>query len=797
LAAALTEAARTRRCSLATVVGEPGVGKSRLVAELCASAAGGARVVSGRCLSYGEGITFWPLAEIVRDAAGIRAEDDAPQARERIRRLVGGWAADRVAAAIGLQERAAPAEEIAAAFRELLQALAAERPLVCVVEDLHWAEPTLLDLLEQVAERAAAPLVLLCTARPELLQARPDWPVSVRLEPLDREASERLLDELSDGAAPSGEPRARMLAAAGGVPLFLEELLAAQRERPGDAVLPQTLRALLTARLDRLPERERAAAERGAVEGEVFHRGAVRALWAGGGTAAHAAVEALAAADVVRPAAPAIPSEVAYRFRHILIRDAAYASTAKRLRAELHERFADWLEAAVGSRLPEYEEIAGYHLEQAHRLHAELGPAGERGARLARRAATHLVAAGQRAGARGDDRALVGLLRRAAALLGGDDPQRALLLAQIAAALLELGEFAAADEALAEGDRAARAAGDARMRAHVDLGRELLHNQVRGDFDQRRLRRTAERAVDVFGRAGDDRGLAHAYRALAWVELTGARGAPMREAVQRSIEHARRAGDRRQEIEAVFLLAPTLACDPTPCPQAIALCRRVLSEQAGERKVEGLARQALGELVAMQGRFEDARRHVEAGRAIMWDLGLTLFMGAQYLGEVELLAGDPGAAEVAFREDYERLSAIGETGFFSGVAFLLADAVHRQGRHAEAVAFTEAAEAASAPGDVLSQAGWRSVRAKARARLGDDAAAQRLARGAVAAIARSDFPNARGSTLMDVAEVRALTGDPCGARAACLAARAEFARKGCRVAVARAEAELAALSAAP
>ncbi|HSD77935.1 MAG TPA: hypothetical protein VLA98_11035, partial [Solirubrobacteraceae bacterium] len=290
---------------------------------------------------------------------------------------------------------------------------------------------------------------------------------------------------------------------------------------------------------------------------------------------------------------------------------------------------------------------------------------------------------------------------------------------------------------------------------------------------------------------------AHAYRALAWVELAGARGGPQRQAIERSIEHARRAGDRRQEIEAVFLLPLLMAFGPTPCTTAVALCARMLDEYAGERKIEGLALQALGDLDAMDGRFEDARRRVDAGREIVWELGLTLYAGAQILGEVELLAGNPRAAEAAFRGDFDRLSSIGETAFFSTVASLLADAVHRQGRHAEAVAFTEAAEAATAPGDVLSQAGWRSVRAKALARLGDVAEAQRLARDAVAAIARSDFPNARGSTLMDVAEVRREAGDGCGARAACLAARAEFARKGCRVEVARAEAELAALSAAP
>ncbi len=348
---AFERACAEARCVLVTVVGEPGVGKSRLIADVELRLGSRGRVLKGRCLSYGEGITFWPIAEIVRAAAGIHDDDSGEEARAKVARLVDEQAASRIAALIGLGGSVAP-EDVAWALRRLVGALTAQRPLVLTVEDLHWAEPTLLDLLVSLAE-LDVPVLLLATARPDLLEARLDWPGVVRLEPLDADHTERLLREL--GAEPDG----KLVARAGGNPLFVHELAALLREDGAAVAVPSSLSGLLTARLDRLPPPERDAVERAAVEGETFHRGAVAALLETDVGAVAERLSALVERELAFPAEARFIDEAAFRFRHVLVRDAAYAGLVKRLRAELHERFADWLESKVGDRLAEVEEIVG------------------------------------------------------------------------------------------------------------------------------------------------------------------------------------------------------------------------------------------------------------------------------------------------------------------------------------------------------------------------------------------------------------------------------------------------------
>jgi predicted ATPase len=472
-----------RRCLLAPVVGEPGVGKSRLVHEVSARLVGRATVLAGRCLSYGEGITFWPLVEIVRQAAGICNEDSPREARERIARLATPEVVDRVAAVVGLGGEIAAAE-LGWTVRRLFEGLASERPLVVIVDDAHWAEPALLDLLEQVAGSAEAPILLLCPARPELLQARPDWQPRVRLEPLAGADVQRLVRRLAERLVLPAGLEAKVAAASGGNPLFAEELAVVLSEDPG-ASLPASLGAVLTARLDRLSEDERAAAECASVEGEVFHRGAVAWLSAEEARPRVAsALDGLAGQELTRPARAEFAGETAFRFKHALVRDAAYNGTSKKVRAELHERFAAWLEAAAGLRVIEYQEILGYHLEQAHRYLAELGPPGERGRELARRAAGRLVPAGQRAAARGDAAATVNLLARAAALLPPGDRGHAGLLVELADAYLKAGEF----------DRAGATAAKASERAQLDGDRAL---QARSSIVRLQLRNYTDPGADV------------------------------------------------------------------------------------------------------------------------------------------------------------------------------------------------------------------------------------------------------------------------------------------------------------
>ena len=387
IAAAWERARAQARCELVTVVGDAGVGKSRLVAE--ALAAVEARVVRGRCLPYGEGITYWPVVEVVKQLAAVPSD---PAAATAIQSLLGESAV------------ATSGDEIAWAFRKLLEEQA---PLVVVFDDIQWGDETFLDLVESTALLSAgAPLLLLCMARPELVERRPSWPAALRLEPLPAEHAEALI-----GDEVSGELRERIARAAGGNPLFISEMLAMAAGNV-EVEVPPTLKALLAARLDQLDEAERKVLERGAVEGEIFHRGAVQAL---APEEAHVTTRlaALVRRELIRPDRAQLAGDDGYRFRHLLIRDAAYDALPKAIRADLHARFAAWLDEH-GQALVELDEIVGYHLEQAARYLTELGQPDPA---LSERAAARLAAAGRRANDRLDGRAALALLTRAVELL--------------------------------------------------------------------------------------------------------------------------------------------------------------------------------------------------------------------------------------------------------------------------------------------------------------------------------------------------------------------------------------------
>jgi class 3 adenylate cyclase len=318
-------------CELVTVVGAAGVGKSRLVAEFLTTA--NATVVRARCLSYGEGITYWPVVEVLKQLEphpGRRTLDPA--------------AANALGALLG-HDGSASTDEIAWAFRKLLEAVAADRPVVAVFDDIQWGEEVLLDLLEHVAFLSTgAPIFLLCMARPELLDRRSGWGGVLRLQPLTPEHAEALMEARIAGRELGADARERILRAAGGNPLFVEEMAAmVEASDNGEVEVPPTLQALLAARLDQLDPPERSVLERGSVEGEVFHQGVVQALTPEEQRLTNR-LTALVRKELIRADRPLFVGEDAFRFRHLLMRDAAYKGLPKAKRAELHERFADWLE---------------------------------------------------------------------------------------------------------------------------------------------------------------------------------------------------------------------------------------------------------------------------------------------------------------------------------------------------------------------------------------------------------------------------------------------------------------------
>jgi class 3 adenylate cyclase len=480
---AFERALEGRRCELVTILGPAGIGKSRLVHELVGRLQDRSTTVQGRCLPYGEGITFWPIAEIAREIAGVGEGESREELVARLRDVVSvdEGAADVVPAltdAIGVTDAAVDTEQIFWAVRKLLEAGARERPLTVVFDDLHWAEPTLLDLVEDLAVKARdAPILLVCMARPELLELRPAWAAGIdgvstlELEPLGDADSHELVGNLL-GPAELGEETRRIATAGEGNPLFLEEILrmlvdeGVLQRRGGRwravgevsvASIPPTIRALLAARLDRLTDEQRMVLERAAIVGQEFWRVAVSELLpeeARSGLDAH--LEALMAKELIRPVGGSFAGESGLRFAHILIRDAAYEQMLKETRADLHERFAIWVERIPAGRASEYEEILGHHLEQAYRYRTELAPAGELDVALARRAASRLAGAGRRALARGDMPAAVKLLERAVSLVPEKDPQHADMLLKLGIALAETGELDRADALLSERIREGR-----------------------------------------------------------------------------------------------------------------------------------------------------------------------------------------------------------------------------------------------------------------------------------------------------------------------------------------------------
>jgi class 3 adenylate cyclase/tetratricopeptide (TPR) repeat protein len=725
-----------RACALFTILGTAGVGKSRLVSEFLAGV-DEATVVHGACLSYGEGITYWPVVEVVKQ-------------------LLGDAGAPNAAIAALLGEGDAPADEIAFAVRKLFEHAAAERPLVVYFDDVQWGEPTFLDLIEHASDWSReAPILIVCLARPDLLELRPSWgggklnATTVLLEPLtETETDElivRLLGEIELGAS----LRERIRDAAGGNPLYVEQMLALVHETGAtEVVVPPTIQALLAARLDQLPAPERAALERGAVEGQVFHRGAVQAL-APEETEVPGHLLRLVRKELVRPTAATLPGDDAFRFRHLLIRDAAYDALPKTTRAELHERFAVWIEAHAPD-LVELDEILGYHLEQAALYRAELGRTAPE---LEARAAARLSAAGMRAVARADVGAARNLLQRAVNLLSAGASERFPLLVELGHMLYLSRELEAADQVLSDAvdhgdtDTSARAFFlRAFIRAHAtpDMGLQEAEREVRDA-----LSRLEDGAVG-------DRTLAEGYVTLGELLFWNGRTSASTEAGQRALVHARRAGEKALEARAHEILGGSLFFGTGTWAELEAHARRVLDDvELGARSRRALA--GLAAAAAHQGRFDEARAlhaQLDAGLEERGE-SFALASGKQGKGLLELLAGDLPAAERILREGWDELGEIGERGFRSTIGALLAQVLALLGRDEEALAMVAEAEVLTSADDWITTADALCARAYVASGQSDHEAAVTYARRATEladeyeyVLTRTHFWLARGEILV-------------------------------------------------
>ncbi len=768
LADAWQRAVSERACHLFTVLGTAGVGKSRLSVEFLSSL-DGTRVVRGRCLSYGEGITYWPVVEIVLQLD---------------RRPSDPRAAAAIASLLGESDTPAGAEQIAWAFRALLEEAA---PLVCVFDDLHWAEPTLLDLVDHIADWSRdAPLLVLCLARPELLDRRPGWAggklnaTTVLLEPLSSSETDELIERLLGDAAVDEDLRARIRDAAEGNPLFVEEMLAMVADSPGGGVVvPPTIQALLAARLDQLDPSERGVLERGAVEGKVFHRGSVEAL----APEEHDVLKrlmALVRKELVRPDRAQLAGDDAFRFRHLLIRDAAYEGLPKAARAKLHERFADWLAERAGD-LIEYDEIAGYHLEQAHRYRVELGLLDETTTRLAERAAERLGAAGDRSLARNDIGAAVALLQRALDLIAREARplERELSLIH---ARWSGGDFARALEDADELIARAVAAHDYRRELRARLARASIAHLAEGESAEE-ARPFAEEALRVFADPQDDAGLADASYALARIEHNACRFRARDEAVRRMEEHAARAGN----VTMARLARAWLAAGYVFGPYSVAEGLQWFEENEHLAAEAPIFLNMQARLEAMRGDFERARTLLAAGLERAQELGQRLLAAGRAMEAcaIEFDAGNlDGAAEVALA-GCAQLEELGERGWLSTLAGQAAQMLYELDRSDEAWHWTEVAEEAGAEDDVITQLLILQVRSKVLARRGKNADAERLAREAVALSDSTDMLAERADAHVDLAEVLKLAGRHEEAAEALAKAEKLYAEKGYLVGVAR------------
>jgi DNA-binding SARP family transcriptional activator/tetratricopeptide (TPR) repeat protein len=791
LEAAYLRAARERVTITVAVIGEAGLGKTRLVREMAGRLGPGVKVLTGRCLPYGEGITFWPLRDLVLQAGGhdsqegikalLEGEADAATIAERLHR----------AFAPGSQGRS-DAAEIFWAARRFLEVLARSQPVLVVFEDLHWAEPTFLDLVESLAiQPGESPIVLVSNTRPELLEQRPAWAVkadrtvSIELAPLGEGPAAALVDALTGDQRIPASTRARLIDTAGGNPLYLEQLAASLSEQTGSEtrpVLPPTIQALLAARLQRLGPGARSVLARAAIMGKDFGVEAVRELLPPEARdPLPRNLQTLVAKGLVRQGPPGGRPVSQYSFSHILIQQAALRAIPKSLRAELHHRFADWLEYVFSGPLPQRAEILGFHLEQSVRYHHELWPAEAQSVELSLRAAAHLETAGYAAHDRGDDVAAMNLLDRAAALLPGDAPALGRLYTGLGTALIEAGEFGKAKATLDHAQSIAAANGDERQHAHARVQALLLHLKVNPSEALVDISRALPELRREFEATQDDLGICSTLQLEGALHWDHSRCADAEYAWQRAADYARKVNDRRQLADILSWLASAALWGPTPALEGIQRCKDYLDEIGNHSIGKAEILLNLAGLYAMQDDFSAAQATLDIAKSILETLGPTMTAAlTDPAALIAMLAGDPTTAESYLRLEYDSLYRMGERRVLSTTAAKLARAIAAQGpsRYDEAIQLVVISREAAADEDLSPQAVSQGLYARILADQGRYREAQELARSAAALAAQTDLLSEHADTLLELSHVLSAAGQVSEAHSAATQALNLYRRKG-------------------
>jgi len=730
----LTRAARDRRAHLVTVFGAPGVGKSRLAREFT-DGVERSTILSGRCLPYGEGVTYWAIAEMVKVAAGITDDDSVDAAAEKLRSCCGDEAvADLLALASGVLDAVGgertPAE-ISWAAQTWATELADLQPLVLVFEDIHWAEEPMLDLIEHLAGSVRdVPLLILCLARADLLDERPGWgggkvrATAIELEPLARQDGSRLLEALADGESVelTDAQRDAVLDTTEGNPLFIEETVRMFLESGGEpSGIPPTVQAMIAARIDRLPPSERKVLRRAAVAGRTFWSGAVEALGEDSDPVAGELEELVQRDFLVREPRSTIRGEEAYRFKHVLIRDVAYGGLPKASRALLHRQMAQWLSAR--SAAEELVEIRAYHLDESAELEAELQ--GRVSAALAAEAAAALEQAGRRALAREANAAARRLLVRSVAL----EPtlERRYMAARAAWRMTDIPTISAE---MSEVSVAAHEARDRRIEARALIA--LAHVALYRDGENDRARELAGRALSV-AEPDDDVARFDASEVLgnvAWWE--GDLDEVERLAAER-LAIAERIGRRDLQISVLLELSDVHAQRLETARARGPLERATeLAAEGASPTTRGWTLRAVGRQALIEDRLGAAEAALEQARALFVESGAALTLGRtlNFLGIVVWRLGELGRAEATLREAIRVLKPLGDRGTLVESQRLLAQVLLAQGRVDEAERLALESRDTVGCRDVSSSSTSRLALGLVRAAQGRDDEAEALLREA-------------------------------------------------------------------
>jgi predicted ATPase/class 3 adenylate cyclase len=731
---------RDRRAHLFTIYGDPGVGKSRLAREFI-DGLESATVLFGRALPYGEGVTYSALADMVKVAAGIADDDPLEDALDKLRECCPDEAvADLLGLASGVLE-AVQAEhnqqEIAWAARAWAEKLAEPQPLVLVFEDIHWAEEPLLELIEHLGTWVRnVPLLLLCLARPELLDIRPGWgggrvrATAIELEPLGAADSEALIDALvPDGALPPAA-RQTLLEKTEGNPLFVEETIRMLAEANGSGVerIPDTLQALIAARIDHLPPGEKSLLQRAAVIGRTFWPGAVAHLGTDDDEELRPLLDDLLRREFLLPEPRStITGEAAFRFKHVLIREVAYGGLSKTARASYHQRFAEWLRERAGDELLE---VRAYHLDHATALLAELD--GDAPEELSKEAAHALEKAGKRALSREANATARRLLLRSVELEPTLDRRY-----QAARAASRMSDFPVVSTEMDEVYKDAVEAGDRALQslALAAIAKVTLLRSA----DVGEAERIARRALEV---ADEDESRIDALNILETIAWWRGRLTESEALAEEQLEIARRLGRQDIESEALLSLAGIyITRREGERAEPLIQCALELAEESGSLTAKAQAFTESAELHTFRSQHEEAIADFERARDLFAEVGAAtqLARTIMRIGRLRGGRGEVAEAEKLFRESIRILKPLEDRGTLCEVQRSLAESLLKQDKLDEAEVYALKAVETVGPQDVSSQASTRKTLALVRAAQGRDDEAEALFRESIEILERSEY----------------------------------------------------------